>query len=365
MPVLAKQAAARELKIIDGLFRLLAGCMHQRSRLHLHQIELDALRAIAGSVAGAGFGSERARRASDLAAANKAKILKTSGMAPVQQRSGGDGSEGSGKHDLKDQRAKAEKRATQALQFIESERQLADDITALTRMADFIYKVRGSHPPTRKLRPIPSKFEMTRASRQHTHANRAAAAQALMATFLKNTRSELYIGLRVVHGVGLVGEKKGLRPMAGATARFLDVLIGQIKPSIIIPLAKRDSLPTHEAAALCLKNLSSNNAELLEKRVGIETIELLTELLKSSGPVPMYLEFLEGAPVLPLVFADVALQSGTTPSLRRWCYRIVYSLLLPLLPFSCCCCRRRRRRRCCCCCCRCCRCCRRRCCRRR
>jgi hypothetical protein len=158
MPVLAKQAAARELKIIDGLFRLLAGCMHQRSRLHLHQIELDALRAIAGSVAGAGFGSERARRASDLAAANKAKILKTSGMAPVQQRSGGDGSdgggngsEGSGKHDLKDQRAKAEKRATQALQFIESERQLADDITALTRMADFIYKVRGSHPPTRKL----------------------------------------------------------------------------------------------------------------------------------------------------------------------------------------------------------------------
>ena len=90
---------------------------------------------------------------------------------------------------------------------------------------------------------------MTRASRQHTHANRAAAAQALMATFLKNTRNELYIGLRVVHGVGLVGEKKGLRPMAGATARFLDVLIGQIKPSIIIPLAKRDSLPTHEAEA--------------------------------------------------------------------------------------------------------------------
>jgi hypothetical protein len=94
--------------------------------------------------------------------------------------------------------------------------------------------------------------------------------------------------------------------MQGANERFLDVLIGQTKPTaaalqsnmVCTTSSKRRLLPTHEVAALCLKNLSSNNSELLEKRVGIEIIELLTELMKSSGPVPMYLEFLAGAPAL-------------------------------------------------------------------
>jgi hypothetical protein len=103
--------------------------------------------------------------------------------------------------------------------------------------------------------------------------------------------------------LGEVSQEKELKPMQGAKERFLDVLIGQIKPTHAaqqsedrVGKSKRQSLPTHEVAALCLKNLSSNNSELLEKRVGIEIIQLLTELLKSSGPVPMYLEFLEGMP---------------------------------------------------------------------
>jgi hypothetical protein len=53
-------------------------------------------------------------------------------------------------------------------------------------------------------------------------------------------------------------------------------------------------LPSHEAAALCLKNLTSNNAELLQKRVGLNTIDTFVRLLKIGGPVVMFLEFLEG-----------------------------------------------------------------------
>jgi hypothetical protein len=45
---------------------------------------------------------------------------------------------------------------------------------------------------------------------------------------------------------------------------------------------------------LCTQNLTTNNAELLQKRVGLDMIQTFIGLLKSCGPVVMYVEFLEG-----------------------------------------------------------------------
>jgi hypothetical protein len=130
--VATKQAAAREMKLIDGLVRLLADIMHQRHQLHLHEAELYALQS--------------ASPVFDGTLQSKAQIKTGQNFL----------------HTKSPEQNQASKR--EALQFDESARMLGDDVAALMRMTDFLYK-------------------------------------ALIATFLKNTRNELYIGLRDVHGV--------------------------------------------------------------------------------------------------------------------------------------------------------------------
>jgi uncharacterized membrane protein YgcG len=166
--------------------------------------------------------------------------------------------------------------------------------------------------------------------KQHLMVIADYAYKAITSCFLKNTRSQFYFGFRCMATPWevTVRTEEG-QDCQETKTEFLQALIHQVDPATaqgraVIPnpnkalnspsfaegeqtqqgessnsavmttLPSTIALPLHEAAALCLKNLTSDNSELLQKRVGIDTIDIITKLLKEAGPVSMFLEFLEG-----------------------------------------------------------------------